>query len=316
MTPDLRIVDVGGAHEQVTVALMRAERCFERMGVTVERRFVANGAEAVRCLLAGEADAAIQTGFGPALSAIAEGAALKVIGGANLLTVHALYARDPALLRMEDLAGRTLGIGAPGALTHQLAVAALRRRGVDPADVRFVTIGSSAQIFQALLRGDVDAGFGETDVYEHQDRYGVHALEGGVLWEALPDFPNQASFATLDSLQHRRPALVRVLAAHALLYRCLQNPDGWDVFAKAWAEGLPDAPLEEGLSQWRFYQAHRPFAEDLRLPEASVALLQQLNVFMGRQGAVLPFTAVADLSLAQEALLLLGSANAAFNPEA
>jgi ABC-type nitrate/sulfonate/bicarbonate transport system substrate-binding protein len=313
MSADLRIVDVGGAHEHVTIALMRAERCFERAGVTVERRLVANGAEAVDLLLAGEADAAIQVGFGPALAAIADGAPLKVIAGANLLTVHALYARDPTIRGLEDLKGRTLGVGALGALTHQLAFAALRRRGVDPAEVRFVSIGSSAKIFQALLRGEVDAGFGETDVYEHQDSYGVHALDGGVLWEELRDFPNQASFATTAALESKGEALTRVLAAHALLYRRLQSPDSWDAFARAWTEGLPDAPLKEGLSQWRFYQQHRPFAEDLRIPEAGVSMLQDLNIAMGRQNSVLPFDAIADLSFAREAVRRLDAAPALAN---
>jgi len=303
--PTLRIVDVGGAHEQVTVALMRAERCFERAGVSVTRRFVTNGAEAVELLLAGDADAAIQAGFGPALAAIANEAPLRVIAGANLLTVHAIYSRDPAIRGLEDLPGRTMGIGAPGALTHQLAFAALSKRGIDPSGVRFITIGSSAKIFQALLRGEIDAGFGETDVYEHQAQYGVHALEGGVLWQELRDFPNQASFATRQAIAEKRDALVRVLTAHALLYRRLQSPDGWEAFAAAWREGLPDAPLEEGRTQWRFYQTHKPFAEDLALPEASVRFLQDINIAMGLQTEALSFDDIAHLSLAREAIARL-----------
>lgn len=302
---DLRIVDAGGAHEQVTVELMRRERCFERMGVQVRRTFVTNGAEAVAALMDGSADAAIQVGFGPALAAIADGAPLRVIAGANLLTVHAIYSRQPDIRRLEDLAGRTIGVGALGALTHQLAFAALRKRGVDPAAVRFVSIGNSAAIFQALLAGDVDAGFGETDVFEHQARYGVHALDGGVLWRDLPEFPNQASFATENAIHEKREALVRTLAAHALLYRCLQSSDSWETFAAAWAVGLPHSSVEEGASQWRFYTHNRPFAEDLLLPEARVAFLQELNVAMGRQRRVLPFDAIADMSLARDALRLI-----------
>src|SRR5262249_24927552 len=159
---EIRIVDAGGSHEQVTVELMRRENCFERAGVAAHRSFVANGAEAVSTLLEGKADAAMQVGFGPALAAIADGAPLRVVGGANLLTIHAIYSKHPDIRRIEDLAGRTMGIGSPGALTHQLVVAALRKRGADPSQVRFVSIGNSAAIFKALLARDVDAGFGET----------------------------------------------------------------------------------------------------------------------------------------------------------
>ena len=58
-----------------------------------------------------------------------------------------------------------------------------------------------------------------------------------------------------------------------------------------------------------FYQHYRPFAEDLLLPEARVRYLQELNVVMKLQRSVLPFEAVVDLSLAQEALRLIDGQN-------
>ncbi len=298
----IHIIDVGGAHELATVELMHRERYCERMGVQVRRTWVANGGDAVRLLLAGEADAAIQTGFGPALAAIAKGAPLKVVAGANLLTVHAIYSKQPDIRRLADLTGRTVGVGALGALTHQLVVAALLKHGIDPAGVNFKSIGNSAIIFEALLAGEVEAGFGETDVFDNQAHYGVHVLDDAVLWRELPEFPNQASFAPQIAIANKREALIRVLAAHALLYRRLHDPAGADAYAQAWAAGLPDATAREGACQWRFYQDNHPFAADLMLPAAQVAYLQELNMSMDLQAQALPFEAVADLSLAREAL--------------
>jgi ABC-type nitrate/sulfonate/bicarbonate transport system substrate-binding protein len=304
--PDLRIVDVGGSHELVTVELMRSQGFLERMGIHAGKTYVKNGAEAARLLLDGHADVAMQVGFGPALAAIANGAPLRVIAASNLLTVHAVYSKQPDIRSLRDLQHRTVGVGALGALTHQLIYAALRKRGVDPATVKFVSIGNSSTIFKWLLEGKVDAGFGETDVFEHQAQYGVHALEDGVLWEQLPEFPNQASFATVNAIRERREALVRTLAAHALLYRFLHDPASWDAYAAAWAVGLPDSPPEEGRVQWRFYQRHHPFATDLLLPPEQLAYMQELNVAMGLQGRMLPYAAVTDMSMAHEALRLLG----------
>lgn len=304
----IHIIDVGGGHELATVELMHRERYCEQMGVSVRRTWVANGGDAVRLLLDGQADVAIQTGFGPALAAIAKGAPLKVIAGANLLTVHAIYSKRPDIRRLADLPGRTVGVGALGALTHQLVVAALLKHGVDPAGVRFVSIGNSAIIFEALLAGEVEAGFGETDVFDNQAHYGVHVLEDAVLWRELPGFPNQASFAPQTVIASKREALVRVLAAHALLYRRLHDPAGADAYASAWAAGLPHATASEGVSQWRFYQDYHPFAADLMLPAAQVAYLQELNMTMDLQAQALAFEAVADLSLAREAIQRLDSA--------
>ena len=301
----VQIIDAGGPHEKVTVEVMRSQRFCERVGIQIERTYVTNGAEAAELLSGGRGDVAMQVGFGPALVAIENGAPLRVIAGSNLLTVHALYSKRSQIRRLQDLRGRTVGVGRLGALTHQLMYAVLRKHGVDPAEVRFVPIGNSATIFKALLAGKIDAGFGETDVFENQAHYGVHALEDGVLWEELPEFPNQASFATQAALRTKREAIVRTLAAHALLYRFLHHPDSWIEYAAAWAKALPNTDLAEGRAQWSFYQRHQPFAVNLELAPEKLAYMQDINVTMGLQRRVLAFDEAADMSLAQDALRFL-----------
>ena len=305
----VHIIDAGGPHEKVTVELMRRQGYFEQFGIHADRTYVTNGAEAAQLLRTGRGDVAMQVGFGPALVAIERGAPLRIIAGSNLLTVHAVYSKRPEIRRMQDLQGRTVGVGKLGALTHQLIYAALRKHGVDPATVCFVPIGNSATIFVALLAGEVDAGFGESDVFENQAHYGVHALADGVLWQELPEFPNQASFATETAMREKREVLVRTLAAHLLLYRFLHSPDSWNAYAAAWAAALPDSDPAEGRAQWSFYQRHHPFAEDLLLPQAQLDYLQDLNVTMKLQRRVLPFDCVADMSLARDALRLVACNN-------
>jgi NitT/TauT family transport system substrate-binding protein len=302
---EIRIIDAGGPHELATVELLHGQGYLERLGVRCRRTYVKNGTEAAELLLAGQGDAAMQIGFGPAVAAIGSGAPLRIIAGSNMLTVHAVYARDPEIRRLRDLCGRTVGIGARGALLHQLIFAALRKHRIDPAAIRFVSIGNSATIFKALLAGGVDAGFGETEVFEHQVRYGVHALEDAVLWRELPEFPNQASFATEAAIRERRDALVRTLAAHAQLYRFLQSPLSWEAYAQAWAAALPGTDAAESRTQWLFYQHNRPFAENLALSAAQIRYIQELNVAMTLQHRILPGDLVADMSLARDALRLI-----------
>lgn len=307
MPDEIHIIDAGGPHELATVELLHRQGYLEQLGIRCKRTYIKNGAEATELLLAGLGDAAMQIGFGPAMAAIERGAPLRIIAGSNMLTVHAVYAQDPEIRGLRDLPGRTVGIGAPGALTHQLIFAALRKHRIDPAAIRFVSIGSSATIFEALLAGEVDAGFGETDVFEHQARYGVHALEDAVLWRELPEFPNQASFATETAIRQHRDELVRTLAAHAQLYRFLQGPLSWEPYAKAWAAAMPGTDPAESRTQWLFYQQNRPFAENLLLSEAQIRYIQELNVAMSLQHRVLPGDLVVDMSLARDALMLIDS---------
>jgi NitT/TauT family transport system substrate-binding protein len=302
---EVHIVDAGGPHEVVNVELLNRRGYLEQMGIRASKTYVSNGAEATALVLGGHCDVAMQVGFGPALSAIVNGAPLRIIAASNLLTVHAVYSKKPEIRRLRDLEHRTVGVGALGALTHQLIYAALHKSGIDPAAVRFVSIGNSATIFRALLAGEVDAGFGETDVFENQAHYGVHSLDDGVLWRELPEFPNQASFASKAAIRGKRDALVRTLAAHALLYRYLHSPDSWNAYAAARAAALSDADPVESRTQWLFYQHHHPYAEDLLLPEAQLRYMQDLNVTMKLQRRVLPFDAVTDMSLARDALRLI-----------
>ncbi|MGH8325725.1 MAG: ABC transporter substrate-binding protein [Steroidobacteraceae bacterium] len=303
--PEIHIIDAGGPHELATVELLHRQGYLERLGIRCKRTYIKNGAEATELLLAGQGDAAMQIGFGPAVAAIERGAPLRIIAGSNMLTVHAVYAKDPEIRRLRDLSGRTVGIGARGALTHQLIFAALRKHRIDPSGIRLVSIGNSASIFKALLAGEVDAGFGETEVFEHQAQYGVHALEDAVLWRELPEFPNQASFATEAAIRERRDSLVRTLAAHAQLYRFLQSPPSWESYAAAWAAALPGKDPAESRTQWLFYRHNRPFAENLLLSEAQIRYIQELNVAMSLQHRVLPGDLVADMSLARDALRLI-----------
>jgi len=303
---DIRLVDAGGPHELVNLELMKSQGFLDRFGINPHKTYVSNGAAAARLVLSGECDAAMQVGFGPALSAIVRGEPLRVLAGSNLLTVHAVYSQQPDIRSLKDLPGRTVGVGPLGALTHQLIYAALLKHDVDPAGVRFVPMGSSSAIFKAMLAGEVEAGFGETDVFDNQAHYRVHALEGGVLWKELPEFPNQASFASETALREKRDVLVRTLAAHVLLYRCLHSPDSWPAYSAAWTSALGEhADIEEARGQWRFYQDYHPYAEQLQLSESQVRYMQDLNLKMGLQDEILPYGRITDMSLAREALRMV-----------
>lgn len=111
---EIHIVDAGGPHELVTVELMRRQGYLEQMGIRAHKIYVTNGAEAVEVLRAGRAEVAMQVGFGPALVAIEHGEPLRVIAASNLLTVHALYSKNPEIRRLHDLQGRTVGVGRLG----------------------------------------------------------------------------------------------------------------------------------------------------------------------------------------------------------
>jgi ABC-type nitrate/sulfonate/bicarbonate transport system substrate-binding protein len=196
-----------------------------------------------------------------------------------------------------------VGTGSLGALIHQMCVAAMRKAGVDDTKVTFVNIGSSNDIFRAVAAGTVDAG--STEVWQI-GKNNVRAIEGGRFWIDIPDYTYQAGFASDGAIQNKRDILVRAMAAYAKLYRFIQDGDSKEAFLKGYATGMGKADDAAALEQWNFYQKYKPFASNLVLTPQQLDYMQNLNVSFKIQSKLLPFAQVADMSLANDAIKMLG----------
>lgn len=304
----VRIVNTSGNTAFVLQGLLESQGFLASVGLEAVHTNVSDGAQATKAVLEGTSDICMMAGFGPVLPLIENGDRLKVVGGANLLSPQAVFSARPEIRSIKDLEGRTVGTGAVGAALHQKMVALLRKNGVDESKVKFVNIGSTAAVFKAVVAGKVDAGPADLDVYEDQDRYGVHSLQGGDMWSELSLFANQASHTSDRAIAEKRDILVRTLAAYGRLYRFLQRPESRDPFVNGYLARSKSAQASEPLSQWNFYQKYKPYAVNLALTSEHIRYVQELNVAMGLQKAVLPFDRVADMSLARDAIKLIGPA--------
>jgi ABC-type nitrate/sulfonate/bicarbonate transport system substrate-binding protein len=196
-----------------------------------------------------------------------------------------------------------VGTGSLGALLHQLVVALLRKKGVDEKKVTFVNVGSSTDVFRSIVAGTVDAG--PSEVWQ-QGKFGTRMLADGGFYSDLREYTYQASYSSDRSIATKREAVVRTLAAYGKLYRFLSEAKSREPFVKAFATATGKDNREEAEAQWQFYQDHKPFAVDLVLSEQRVRYMQDLNVSLGVQKGVLPFEQVCDMSLARDAVKLLG----------
>jgi ABC-type nitrate/sulfonate/bicarbonate transport system substrate-binding protein len=160
--PDLpytvNIVNTGSNATLVCQALLDQLGYLTEFNVKTTTVNVADGSKLMGSLISSDTDICILSGFSQVLPAIEKGAQLKVVAAANQLIAQALYSSNPDIKKVEDLKGKTVGTGAVGALLHQMMVALLRKHGVNPADVQFVNIGSSAAVFKSVIAGKIDAG--------------------------------------------------------------------------------------------------------------------------------------------------------------
>jgi ABC-type nitrate/sulfonate/bicarbonate transport system substrate-binding protein len=302
------IVNTAGTFAATVQQLMKDKRYLEEGGLRPTFLNVGDGSKILGALLSGQADICIASGFSQVLPAIERGGRLKVLAGSEVLLLHLVYAWRPEIKTLKDLEGRTVGTGSPGALLHSILVALLRKNNVDPGKVRFVNVGSSADVFRAIVAKVVDAGPAELDYEEQEAKYNVHGLSDGKFWDGLPEYTNQASYASERSIRERRDVIVRTLAAYARIYRFISSPQSRDTYLAARATALSKDEPMEALAQWSFFQKHKSFAVDLVLSEERVRYMQELNISLGVQKGLIPYEKVTDMSLARDALKLIEKA--------
>jgi len=303
------VVSSQGTQVLTIQALMNEKRYFDEIGLAPKILAVASGTNVVGSLVGGTADVCIFAGFSQLLAAIEKGADLKILGGASIKGQQALFTKSPDVQYVKDLEGRAVGTGAIGAQLHQVVTALLKKKGVDISKVKFVVIGSSGDVFRAVLAGTVDAGNGQADVLASLDRLGVHMIKDGDYATELPEYTWQASFATTASIRDKREAIVRTLTAYCKAFRYVQSPGSKDDFVKAYlaAAGGRDSEHStlEAISQWNYLQERKIYAEDLVLSRERVQYMQELNVELGVQKKILPYEQLIDASLAEEAVARL-----------
>lgn len=267
---------------------------------------VADGSKCVAALVSGVSQICLCTGFNQVPPAIARGARLKVVAGALSRSSLAMFSGKPAITTVAELAGKSIGIGAPGSVLQQMTVLLLKKKGVKVEDVQFRDIGSDADILKAVMTGTVDAGLADVDVMDQQRQFGIHALSDGMLWKELPEYTMQACYASDDAIEHHRDTLVRVIATYGKAYRYVSSPDSRAAYMNAWRRITGQTDPKQGLTHWNWIQEYHPYDVDLVLSDEQIDYVQQSNVEFGAQRQVLPVAQVADMSLAREALQLLG----------
>ncbi len=302
LSNEINIVSTSGTTNLVLTALMEQMGYMKEFGVKPNFINVADGNKVVGALISRHADLCPSAGFTQVLAAEARGATLRLVAGGANKNFNAIFSGNPAVKILKDLEGRSVGVGALGAQLHQTMIALFRKYGVDGSKVRFANVGSGVDVFKAVKAGVVDAGPAEVWLGRGS---GLHILENGKTFEALPEFVNQAAFASQWTITQKRPVLVKTLAAYAKLYRFVMSGDSEAAFIEASASALGKNNADAARDQWNFYRQIQPFAANLELDENRVRFMQDLNITTGTQKTILPYDRIADMSAAHEALQLL-----------
>lgn len=273
---------------------------FAEQGIDIEFSSIQDGVTALKGVVSGEIDSA---GATPSASmiAIGEGAPIKLIGTVVAKVTNYLYAKTD-IKSMQDLYGKNVGVGSTGAFLYSLGTGAMKRAGLDPDKVNWVTVGTSNDVWTALVAQKIDAGVSNYDVYIELPKYPyLHVVTSYA--EALPLLLYDAFQVTDKTLAERKDVLVRTMTAMTKGVRyAIEHKNEFAALAKR-LTARDDAAVNQIHDA---YLKNHIIETNLGLTAEAVAFTQQFSIDAGQQKEALPYTRVATEDIAKAVIASLG----------
>lgn len=148
----------------------------EKNGLDVELIFIRSASIGVPALLSGTTPIAVMGGEAAIRSNLA-GSDLVLVGSLTNAPTLAFLVSSKRITKIEDLRGKTVGVGRFGGGTDSVTRLALRKLGIDPErDVRLRQIGNVPERTAALQNGIIDATVLNAEEKFAAERFGINVL--------------------------------------------------------------------------------------------------------------------------------------------
>ncbi len=161
---------------------------------------------AQRALIAGEVDV-VNTNLSTTIAAVSNGAAVKAIASQVTKLTYLFIARK-GIASVKDLAGKSIAVSAPGALSYHVPRMVLQKHGVNPDSATYVAVGSDTQRFQALAAGKADASILHVARSIEASNDTANFVPIADIGKELPDLA-QFYFSVTDKTLAERPDLLK-----------------------------------------------------------------------------------------------------------
>ncbi len=161
---------------QAPAWIAKDRRLFEKYGLDVELLFIRSSSIGVPALMSGAVPIAVMGGSAAVRANLA--GSDTVLAGSLKKTPSLTYlVAHKKLTRIEDLRGKTIGVGRFGGSTDFVTRLALRRLGLDPEkDVKLRQIGNTPDRTAALQSGGIDATVLNPEEKYLAEKFGVNIL--------------------------------------------------------------------------------------------------------------------------------------------
>ena len=274
---------------------------YKEQGLDFEPVEMPGDADLLRALAAGTFEIAEITPSST-MAAIEKGAGLKVVATFMPGLPHVLYGRKD-INSIADLSGKPVAVSGFGALPHVVAQGILENHKVDLKKIEWVQMGGDPDRVRALVVGQAAA-----TVASIEHKLIVEPAGGKILAVASQELPNWTRFTliTTEKVIKERPGdLVKALIAQAKGIRYAMNPKNKDEMVRLMAKyGKRDVKQVEWIYDW--FLANKQFNPNGDVNAASLNWMQELNVKLGSQKAMLPIEKLATWEFQKKMLAEIG----------
>ena len=192
---------------------------FAEEGLNVEISRFEGGVGAFRAMASGSVDLA-GTSSEPFITAVSQGADVKAVY-TYAPNVDVSFVVGPSIKSASDLKGKNIGIQEPGGFADVMSRLVLKKFGISPSEVRFVTTTTAGRVTE-LVAGHVDTGVLHIDQVKtiSAKNPGIHTLVN--MTDVVSDYQYSLWATTTDGAKSgnaKMECLIRALIrADRMLY--------------------------------------------------------------------------------------------------
>src|SRR5262245_55977899 len=171
---------------------------FKDEGLNVSIARFEGGVGAFRAMAGGSVDLA-GTSSEPFITAVSQGADVKAVY-TYAPNVDVSFVVGPNIKTMADLKGKRIGIQEPNGFADAMSRLVLKKAGISPSDVKFVTTTTAGRVTE-LIAGNVDTGVRHIDQTEtiQLKNPGFHVVAN--MWDVVTSYQYSVYVASGDKLK-------------------------------------------------------------------------------------------------------------------
>ncbi len=273
---------------------------FKDEGLNVEISRFEGGVGAFRAMASGAVDLA-GTSSEPFITAVSQGADVKGVY-TYAPNVDVAFVAGPNVKTPQDLKGKNIGIQEPGGFADVMSRLVLKKYGISPSDVHFVTTTTAGRVTE-LLAGHVDTGVLHIDQVKAiaLKNPGVHTLVN--MTDVVTNYEYSLWATNTSSVGSAKlECLVRALVkADRMLYDTSKRQQLLDVMVK---ESKEDAQIV--ADTYDELVKLKAWPQNEGIPQQNMQGTAQSLKDSGQITTIPKFTDMVDLSVAKKVVQELG----------